>query len=48
MRNELDKASDDELEDVLITLDGRGKEIKKKALDILKERWQDALHENHE
>lgn len=41
MKNDLDNCSDQELETVLVTCDGRGPHWKQKALDILKKRWQD-------
>ena len=44
MRNELDTASDEELHSVLITVDGRGKENKKKVLAILLQREYDKGH----
>lgn len=46
MRNDLDNCSDEELETVLITCDGRGPHWKQKALDILKQRWQDQAQES--
>jgi hypothetical protein len=46
MRNELDACSNEELATALITNDGRGKENKKKALDILLKREYDNGHNN--
>lgn len=47
MANKLDELPDEELVGVLITCDERGTENKKKALDILKKRWQDSIKEPH-
>jgi hypothetical protein len=46
MKNDLDNCSDQELETVLVTCDGRGPYWKQKALDILKQRWQDKAQES--
>ena len=40
MLDEYVDLSDEELENVLLTSDGRGKKNKKKVLEILKERWK--------
>jgi len=41
MRNELNDLSDEELTSILVTLDGRGKDNKKKSLAILLKRVYD-------
>ena len=47
MKNELDKATEEELVAVLITGDGRGPKNKQIALDILKQKWQDAVSDKY-
>ena len=48
MRNELDDLPDEELRTLLLTIDGRGKNNKQKALAILLKREYDKGYSNGE